>query len=301
MTTDPPGEPPPVGVLRVGADGVDLRDEPGGAQAGRIRAGVVLPYSKRRGDWLRVTTPCDRDAWAPVSAGSARGPYRVVVDPGHGGDEPGAVGSGGLTEAELNLDIGERVVRGLGAKGIRAVSTRTGDYRATLAFRVRVAIDAGAEVFVSLHHNAEPDEERATPGTEAYFQYRSPESKRLTGLVQEEVYRAFSHYDVRFAADYDAGAKWRLSGEGDDYYGVIRRTFEAGIAATLSEAAFVSNPEEETLLRRDDVRQAEADAVVTAIERYFAGERPGDVFTEPYLRTTPAGGGGGAAGCVDPS
>lgn len=300
-STTAPGPAPETGVFGVAPGGVELLDAPGGSRVGRIREGVLLPYDELRDGFAHVMTPCDNRAWVDLGSGRARGPFRVVLDPGHGGDEPGAVGPGGLSEAEVNLDVVERALALLAERGIPAVATRTQDYRATLAFRVQVAIDAEAEVFISVHHNAAPDEQRDTPGTESFFQFRSEESKRLTGLVQEEVFAAYSRYDVTFGADRDAGAKWRLSDSGSDYYGVIRRTFEAGIAATLSEAAFISNPEEEALLRRDGVRQAEAEAIVRAVERYFAGDRPGGVFTTPYPRETPAGGGGGPRGCVDPA
>lgn len=295
------GPPPPAGIFTVGPAGVDLLSDPGGAVVGRIREGVVLPYDKGADGFFHVTTPCDGTAWVPAIAGQATGPYRVVLDPGHGGDEPGAVGPSGLTEKELNLDIAGQAAEILNAEGVPAVLTRAGDYRATLRFRIQVAKDAGAEVFVSLHHNAEPDEQRRTPGTEAYFQSQSADSKRLTGLVYEEVFTALSAYDITFAADFDAGAKFRVSEAGNDYYGVIRRSFEAGIVGTLLESGFVSNPEEEALLRRDDVRRAEAQAIATGVQRYLRGEQPGDVFTEPYPRTTPAGPGGGAAGCENPA
>ncbi|HVM39527.1 MAG TPA: N-acetylmuramoyl-L-alanine amidase [Acidimicrobiia bacterium] len=300
-TAPPPTEPPEQGLLEVGAEGATLHAEPGGAETGRIRSGVVLPYDAQRDGWGRVTTPCENRAWVELARGVARGPVRVVIDPGHGGDEPGAVGPSGLTEAEVNLDISQRAARLLHGRGVDAVLTRTGDYRATLAFRVKTAVDAGAEAFVSVHHNAEPDEERRTPGSESYFQFRSPESKRLTGLMQEEIFAAFASYDVVFGADFDAGAKWRLGDSGADYYGILRRSYEAGIPATLAESAFISNPAEEALLAREDVRQREAEAIARALVRYFNGEEPGDVFTEPYPRTAPAGGGGGQQGCVDPA
>lgn len=278
-----------------------LLDAPDGIPARRIRDGVLLPYSQRQGRFVAVTTPCGDTGWADLADGVATGPHRVVIDPGHGGDEPGATGPSGLTEAVVNLDVAGATVDLLAANGIPAVLTRTADYRATLAFRVEVALDASAEVFVSIHHNAEPDEQRDTPGSEAYYQFRSADSRRLTGLVYEEVYGAYSAYDVTFAADFDAGAKYRLTADQRDYYGIVRRTYQAGIAATLLESGFISNPQEETLLRNSAVRRKEAEAIARAIERYFAGEQPGDVFTEPYPRTQPAGPGGGPEGCVDPA
>ena len=72
--------------------------------------------------------------------------------------------------------------------------------------------------------------------------------------------------------------------------------------ASLAELAFVSNPSEEALLRRDDVRQAEADAVCPGASSGSCGPTiPGSGFTVPYPRVAPAGPGGGQAGCVDPA
>ncbi len=102
-------------------------------------------------------------------------------------------------------------------------------------------------------------------------------------------------------ADRDAGAKYRLGDSGDDYYGILRRSAADGVVASLVELAFVTNPSEEALLRTDDVRRAEADAVARGILRFLRSEDPGSGFVVPYPRTEPAGGGGGTKGCTDPA
>jgi N-acetylmuramoyl-L-alanine amidase len=233
----------------------------------------------------------------------------IVIDAGHGGPESGAVGQGGLTEKELNLTVAQMTVEALAAQGVRAALARTGDYRQTLASRVAVATAMHPKAFVSIHHNAEPDGPRPQgPGTETYYQVgkdvpanQKADSKRLAGLMYEEVVRALSAYSAAWVADRDAGAKYRVGDSGNDYYGVLRLSAANGIVGTLAELAFISNPSEEVLLKRDEVRRAEAAAVARAIVRWLHGEQPGDVFTVPYPRTEPAGGGGGAAGCVDPT
>jgi N-acetylmuramoyl-L-alanine amidase len=153
---------------------------------------------------------------------------------------------------------------------------------------------------VSIHHNAEPDGPRDGPGSETYYQIKSAESKRLAGLVYEEIVKALSAYQAAWVADRDAGAKYRLNDSGVDYYGILRRSAEAGVVASLAELAFISNPTEEALLRRDDVRQAEAKAVSRALVRFLRTDDPGSGFTIPYPRTEPAGPGGGTTGCIDP-
>jgi N-acetylmuramoyl-L-alanine amidase len=188
--------------------------------------------------------------------------------------------------------------RRLEALGATVVLTRTSDYRITLASRAAVATSLRPQLFVSIHHNAAPDGPRDGPGTETYFQIASPESKRASGLVYEELVDALDAYDVAWVADRDAGAKYRRRADGGDYYGILHRT--AGVPAVLSEAAFISNAAEEALLADPTVQAVEAQALTDAIVRYLSTDDPGSGFVEPYPRTEPAGPGGGAAGCTDP-
>jgi N-acetylmuramoyl-L-alanine amidase len=292
---------PAAGVLVTGPGGAALAREPGGATYGRLRAGVVVSYDAVDGSWARVLTPCENRTWLRLSDGRAEPKVEVVLDPGHGGNEPGATGPGGLTEKELNLAVVERTVAALKAAGVDAASTRTSDYRVTLGSRVAIAAALRPRVFVSVHHNAEPDGPRDGPGSETYYQIRSPDSKRLAGLIYEEVVEGLAVFPAQWVADTDAGAKYRTNDAGGDYYGILRRSAEVGVVASLAELAFVTNPSEEALLRRDDVRQAEADALARALVRFLRTEDPGTGFTVPYPRVTPAGPGGGTTGCVDPA
>ena len=291
---------PAAGVLVIGATGAAMARQPRGPAFGRLRADVAVAYDAVEGKWAHILTPCENQAWVKLEDGRVELAADVVLDPGHGGDEPGAVGPGGLTEKELNLEVARKTVDALRAEGIEAVLTRPSDYRSTLASRVAVASALRPKAFVSIHHNAEPDGPRDGPGSETYYQIKSAESKRLAGLVYEEIVKALSAYQAAWVADRDAGAKYRLNDSGVDYYGILRRSAEAGVVASLAELAFISNPTEEALLRRDDVRQAEAKAVSRALVRFLRTDDPGSGFTIPYPRTEPAGPGGGTTGCIDP-
>jgi N-acetylmuramoyl-L-alanine amidase len=198
-------------------------------------------------------------------------------------------------------------VEALAAQGVSAQLARTGDYRQSLQARVAVAASLHPKAFVSIHHNAAPDEAWPKPGTETYYQKgksvpaeRQAASKRLAGLIYEEVSKALSAFSASWVADRDAGTKWRLGDSGDDYYGILRRSAAGGLVASLAELAFVTNPSEEALLKTDQVRRAEADAVARGIVRFLRTEDPGSGFVVPYPRTEPAGGGGGTEGCTDP-
>jgi N-acetylmuramoyl-L-alanine amidase len=255
-------------------------------------AGVVLPVV---GDGV-VDTPRSNQA-APV--GSPILGANVVIDPGHGGNEPGAVGPTGLIEKDVNFDVAQDVEQLLEAEGAKVVLTRTADYNTTIKTRAEIAQALHPQVFLSIHHNAEPDGPSDVPGNEDFYQIASPESKRLGGLIWEEITAAFTPYHVAWAADTDHGAKYRLSSSGGDYLGILRRG--AGITTVLSEAAFISNPPEEALLRDRAFRHVEAQALAKAVTRFLATTDPGSGFVTPYPRTEPAGGGGGPEGCTDPT
>jgi N-acetylmuramoyl-L-alanine amidase len=140
------------------------------------------------------------------------------------------------------------------------------------------------KAFVSVHHNAEPDGPRAGPGSETYYQLASADSKRLAGLLYEEVVKALSAYSVGWVADTDAGAKYRR-GQNGDYYAMLRQPGK--VVSALSEAAFISNPPEAELLARPDVQRAEGQALARGILRYLTTGEPGSGYTEPYPRAEP--------------
>jgi N-acetylmuramoyl-L-alanine amidase len=263
-------------------------------------SGLVLPLLVDRGDGtFEVRTPCDATA---VVGGSILSGAHVVLDPGHGGEEPGAVGANGLREADLNLDVAQRVAAILREQGATVVLTRDADVRVTVATRAALAVALQPEAFVSIHHNAAPEGPSTAPGTEAYYQLASPESRRLTGLVVEEVRAALAPFGVAWTSDGDNGAKARVRGEdpSQDYYGVLRQS--AGVTAALVEAAYLSNPPEAELLARPEAVQAEAEAIARALLRFHVGEVAADAA---YSASPPSTGGSGASGgtadgCEDP-
>lgn len=262
--------------------------------------GIVVPVVGRESDGLLVGTPCGRTALlrtgTPIDG-------EVVLDAGHGGREPGAVGPTGFTERELNLAVTRYAQAHLEANATPVVLTRTSDYRISLAARAKIVTALKPRAFVSIHFNAEPDGPRNGPGAETYYQTKgsaAAESKRLSGLIYEEIVKALSQYQgIDWVADADAGAKYRLSSRGDDYYGIIRQT--QGTPGVLAELGFLSNPPEEQLYRQPEVQKVAGEAVANGILRFLRTPDPGSGFVEPYPRETPAGSGGGSDNCEDPA
>jgi len=259
--------------------------------------GIVTTVLQPQGSGWLVRTPCGNTA--SLGSGHPVVNTAIVLDPGHGGDEPGATAPDqSIDEAKLNLAVAKETAASLEMQGYSVLLTRPSNYRVTLESRAAVVNALKPKAFVSIHHNADADSPRDTPGTETYYQHASADSKRLAGLIYEEVFRTLSIYHPGWVGDRDAGAKYRLGSSGDDYYGVLRRT--QGVPAALAELAFISNQNEADLLRTAEVQRVEGDAVARGIIRFLTTTDPGSGFVQGYARTSPAGPGGGSQGCVDP-
>lgn len=271
--------------------------EAGGPAAAAVSpAGVVVPVIARGPGTWTVRTPCG--ATATLARGTPVTSATIVVDPGHGGEyDPGAMSPGGLHEAVVNLEVSRYAAAALQAAGVSVLLTRTADYDMTISPRTEIARAVAPKAFVSVHHNAEPDGPHAGPGSETYYQIASPDSKRLAGILYEEIVKALSAYKVAWMGDTDAGAKYRR-GQNGDYYAVLRQPGK--VVSVLTESAFISNPPEADLLARPDVQQAEGQALARGILRWMTTEDPGSGYTEPYPRTEPPPGPPGPP-CRDPA
>jgi len=183
----------------------------------------------------------------------------IVIDPGHGGKDPGAIGPTGLREKDVNLDISSKLAQLLTANGARVVQTRDGDEFVDLYQRTAIAKQEGAEVFLSIHINANVSSDKN--GTSTYYRRDSgsfptgvdqADNQRLAGLVQSEMLRTL----------------------GTRSLGVLQANFvvlsTSPVPAVLAEVAFVSNPAEEQILKQESVRAKVADALFMALNNYFA-------------------------------
>jgi N-acetylmuramoyl-L-alanine amidase len=268
----------------------------GVARAVQTPNGIVLPVTAANPDGtFDVDTPCSNHArvsGTPISGAN------VVLDPGHGGNENGAIGPNGLVEKDVNFAVAQDVRQLLEAQSATVVLARTGDYNATLKTRAEIALHLHPQVFLSIHHNSNPDGPSDVPGNETFYQVSSPDSKRLAGLLWEEITAAFTPHRIAWVAESDHGAKYRPNARGSDFYGILRDA--AGVTTVLSEAAFISNPPEEQLLADPAFRHVEAEAIARAIVRYVSTDDPGSGYVTPLPRSGPAGPGGGPQGCTEP-
>ncbi len=237
--------------------------------------GLVLPVREITDDGYVVTTTCWNEG--VVTGGTYISHVEVVIDPGHGGSETGAVGRNGLTEKALNLAVSELLIEELRNRGFNAIMTRTTDVRIPIVVRAEIARALKPDVFLSLHHNGGATARSDLPGTEMYHQIESANSRRLAGILFEEVQQALAVYDVPWRKTIFQGASSVLRVEvQDDLYGILQYT--TGTTTVLTEAAYLSTPAEARLLADPEVQKVEAVAIADGIERYLTTSDPGSGF-----------------------
>lgn len=148
-------------------------------------SGVVTRVLHQGIDRWLVATPCQNQRF--VSAGQPLGRAHIVLDAGHGGREPGAVGSTGLTEKDLNLRVVQSTAARLRAAGATVALTRTGDYAMTVAARGQIAAAINPALFVSVHHNGGAPADGGGPGTIVFTKHGNDEAKRFGGLFYDRL------------------------------------------------------------------------------------------------------------------
>jgi N-acetylmuramoyl-L-alanine amidase len=147
--------------------------------------------------------------------------YKICIDPGHGGNDSGALGPSGLEEADVALSISIKLAEGLIERGLNVFLTRTADVFVELADRCEIANDFEADYFLSVHLNSDG---ATTAGIETL--YASSNGKAFAAPIQAALISA--------TGDKDRGLKKRT-----DLY-VLNGT---EMPAILTEVGFICNPE----------------------------------------------------------
>ena len=216
----------------------------------------------------------------------------IVIDPGHGGSQPGAIGSGGLKEKDVVLDIALKLKRILQEKGFTVYLTREKDVDVALENRPHMAMQKEAAVFVSIHTNSALQKGSPTAkGVETYFLnsiHLGADAKDVAD--RENRASKLYHYENdilnQIIADLAESASIRFSSALADiiqkklvqHTGLSNRGVKqapflvlkgVNMAAVLIEVGFISNPNEEKLLKTPEFREKTALAISQAIEDYL--------------------------------
>lgn len=213
----------------------------------------------------------------------------VVIDPGHGGRDPGATGLGGLREKDVNLRLSLILADKLRAQGFEVVLTRKADRTLDLEERTAIAESRNADLFISIHANA--SRRKGARGIETYYLDENHERHALDVAAREnDVPRSEMDTLQRTLAKLRvqelSGASQRLAGAvhaellgglGEEYRGVqdlgVKKgpfyvLFLSSIPSILVESGFVTNPHDVRLLREKTYLENAADHIVSGVLRY---------------------------------
>ncbi|MEO6871858.1 MAG: N-acetylmuramoyl-L-alanine amidase [Chthoniobacterales bacterium] len=214
----------------------------------------------------------------PPTHGKAK-PFVVVLDPGHGGQDSGAM-CGNVMEKDLTLDVARRAEMLLRASGYRTVMTRDSDRYLSLAERAAVGNDEQNSLFISIHFN---DGERAgASGVETYFAERQRTTR--PGLLS---WLSFFHPAAEsqpLLAKSESLARFLQTALVEHTRAVNRGTKTAQFyvirnvrhPTALVEGGFITNPADVTKLTTAEYRQQIASAITDGVHRYREVLRPND-------------------------
>jgi N-acetylmuramoyl-L-alanine amidase len=182
------------------------------------------------------------------------GKVLVMIDPGHGGRDPGAIGLGGLQEVDVIMPIARKLVNILESKGVATRMTRDSDYYVGLDERVSLSNRYDATIFVSIHANSidgRPD----VNGLETY--YYGSEGGKLADVVHRNVINTVT------AKGFYLGDRNTRSAR----FLVLRKS---RVPAILVETGYLTNEAEVARLRRDDYRAVQAEGIAKGIIEYLS-------------------------------
>lgn len=234
---------------------------------------VDLPLMLEPDDYKLFTLPADKKADRPfrvvLDIKKKEPPQKfaftsglkkkvIVIDPGHGGSDPGAIGLAGLQEKSVNLAVALKAKELLQKAGAKVFLTRETDIdvygpAATaveeLKSRTTIAHTQKADIFISIHSNASVN--RTVSGTSTYFYQKTPYDALLAQSIQNELVQAGGLTDRRIHAA--------------NFY-VVKRTM---MPAALLELAFISNKDDEKLLGSPKFQEKMAQGIVRGIDKFF--------------------------------
>ncbi len=239
-------------------------------------AWLHAPVMRIRGEW-HVSDADAQFMLDPLVRPSAylagRGTRTVVLDPGHGGKDPGAIGRTGIMEKDLALDIALRVRAHLAALGVRVVMTRDTDRYWTLEDRPFLAARGSGDAFVSIHLNASAT--RTVRGVETFVtaaeNYPPTAESRLTGRYPAVPNNRFNHSNTVLGHQIQRALVGITRAEDR---GLKHARFQvlkdSAMPSALVECGFLSNPQEEQKLATPSYRETVAQGIAQGIVNYLS-------------------------------
>ena len=190
----------------------------------------------------------------------------IVVDPGHGGEDPGKVGINDVLEKDLNLQIAKKVKKLLEEAGIRIVMTRTNDKvpkakKEDLNQRVQLINETKPKLALCIHQNSYPDAK--IKGAQVFYHTITPEAEDAASIVQEQL-RTVDPTNTRQIK------------ENDTYY-MLKN---CQVPTIIVECGFLTNPDEAAKLTQEEYQDQIAQAICEGVVKWLSGDAEGEADTE---------------------
>lgn len=179
----------------------------------------------------------------------------IVIDPGHGGEDPGKVGVNGALEKELNLKIADKLKKLLEEKNIQIVMTREDDFvpeskREDLQKRVDLINEVKPEIVICIHQNSFTDQTVAGP--QVFYHGGSDISKQIAQMLQEELWLVDEEHQRQI--------------KGNESYYMLSET---EVPTVIVECGFLSNAADEEKLKTEEYQDQIAHAICTGITKWL--------------------------------
>lgn len=229
----------------------------------------------------------------PTTAITAARKYVIVIDAGHGGKDPGCIGRGGTREKDIVLSVAKKLKSKLDTNGFKTYMTRSGDTYLKLAERASIAEKKKADLFISLHANANPkremkgfsiytlsekasdeeakklaDAENAADkiGVEGFTEFEENIRIALSSLQQHAVAEMSEEYATGCAKSFKKASITQQPGPDVRHapFAVLRST----VPGALLEIGHLSNSSEEKLLKTDAHQDKIVNAIVRSVKNY---------------------------------
>lgn len=179
---------------------------------------------------------------------------KIVVDPGHGGKDFGGRGPVSLLEKNVVMPIAGNLEKLLKRTGAEVTLTRSGDEDISVKERAALAVNAGADAFISIHTNASPDS--SVDGAAVLYAPLDNGSEKLALYIQEEIIKKLKVRDRGVAVQPELAV------------------MDKGIPAVEVEVVTITNIVEEVFLRGLTIQKRAAEGIVNGLIKYFASHRP---------------------------
>lgn len=187
----------------------------------------------------------------------------IIVDPGHGGRDPGKVGVNNALEKDINLSISFKLKTYLEEAGYEVILTRTDDNglysledtnrkRADMRKRVELINETGPAITISVHQNS--FSQASSKGAQVFYHGESKEGRKLAEMVQEQLKQVLNNGNKRIA-------------KSNNSYYMLKNTT---CPTVIVECGFLSNPEEAELLLQEDYQNKIAYAITEGVKSYLS-------------------------------